>query len=406
MAVEVRPCTKEEFLAGLTPIFHYFGRVPSEDSITSLSSVLRPERLHAAFEDGRAVGGAGALELPLTVPGGERVPAAGVTTVGVLPTHRRRGILRAMMRAQLDDVHARGEPVAFLWASEGTIYGRFGYGVASLGGSIELGRVHGRYVDGVETPGTVRLLGSTAEALELLPPVYERVAAEIPGMFERTEAWWQTRTLADPEWRRQGGGEQCCALLEIDGEPEAYALYRVNPSFEQGSSTGVTVVIEALGASPGAVASIWRFLLDVDWMQRVRAGLLPVDHPLLLLLAEPRRAEFTIGDALWLRLVDVAAALGARSLRGEDELVLQVTDEFCPWNDGRWRVSPRGTERAESASADLALDVSALACVYLGGFTFRELARAGRVAELTSGGLERADGLFHTDRAPWCPEIF
>jgi predicted acetyltransferase len=402
-SIDVRPCTADELGEGLTPIFHYFGRTPTEEGLRSLAPVLAPERLHAAFENGRAVGGAGAFTFTLTVPGG-RAPAAGVTTVGVLPTHRRRGILRAMMRAQLDDVHERGEPVAYLWASEATIYGRFGYGVASLGGEMEIRRERGGFVDGVELAGETRLV-SHEEALELVPPVYERVAEETPGMFARTRAWWEARTLNDPEWRRAGRGEMVRAVLEVEGEVEGYALYRLAPAFELGSSTGATVAIEALATTPEATAGIWRFLLDVDWMERVQASLLPIDHPLLLLLAEPRRARFTLGDALWVRLVDVKKALAGRSYNEGKDVVLELTDAFCSWNAGRWLVSPSGVKRTRKRT-DIALDVSALASVYLGGFTFGELARAGRARELTNGGLEVGDKLFYTDRAPWCPEIF
>jgi predicted acetyltransferase len=401
--VEVRPCTAEELSEGLVPIFHYFGRAPTEERLGTLTPVLRPERLHAAYEDGTAVGGAGAFEFTVTVPGG-RVPAAGVTTVAVLPTHRRRGILRAMMRAQLDDVHERGEPLAYLWASEATISGRFGYGLASLIAEMEIPRNRARFAPGVGTDGSVRLV-TLEEALGRFPPLYEQVAAATPGMFARTREWWEARNLADPDFRRGGGGDLVRTLLEVDGEPAGYALYRLNPSFEYGSSTGVTAVIEAVGTSPQATAAIWRFVLDVDWMDRVRASLLPVDHPLLLLLAEPRRARFTVGDGLWLRVVDVESALAARSYASDDEVVLEVADEFCPWNEGRWLVSAGGVGRTEQ-DADVRLDVSALASVYLGGFTFSQLGRAGRASEATNRGLERADRLFYTDRAPWCPEIF
>jgi predicted acetyltransferase len=164
-------------------------------------------------------------------------------------------------------------------------------------------------------------------------------------------------------------------------------------------------VIEAIGATADATASLWRFALDVDWMARVRARLLPIDHPLLLLLAEPRRARFTLADGVWVRLVDVGAALSARSYAADGTAALEVEDGFCAWNAGRWRISDGAAERTNDA-ADVALDVSSLASVYLGGFTFRELARAGRARELANGGLERADRLFYTDRAPWCPEIF
>jgi predicted acetyltransferase len=403
MAIEVRVCAPDELKLGLTPIFHFFGTTPSEEGVEALGRVLPADRLHVALEDGTAVGGAGAFPFELTVPGG-RVRAAGVTVVGVLPTHRRRGILRQMMRAQLDDVHARGEPVAYLWASEETIYGRFGYGIASFSGEIDLARDRSAFYRPLDALGRIRLVG-VDEALELLPPIYERVALATPGMFRRTREWWEARTLADPEWRRRGEGELNRAALEVDGEPQAYALYRVKLQFEVGTSTGYTRVVEAIGATPPATARIWRFLLDVDWMDRIKASLLPVDHPLFLLLAEPRRLGFRVGDGLWARLVDVEAALAARSYRAGEPVVLDVADAFCPWNEGRWRVAAADVSRSDEP-AGLRLDVSALGSVYLGGLTFAQLARAGRVEELEEGAIRRADDLFHTDVAPWCAEVF
>jgi len=401
--LEVRPCRPEEMAQGLRPIFHFFGSAPSEEAVENLSTLVTPERLFAAFEDGDAVGGAGSFPFELTVPGG-RVRAAGVTVVGVLPSHRRRGVLRELMRAQLDAVHERGEPVAYLWASESTIYGRFGYGMASLAGAVDLARERSVYAQPFEPYGRVRLIDRD-EALELVPPVYEQVARETSGMFGRSREWWELRALADPEWRRRGGGELQRAVLAADGEVEAYALYRLRPEFEHFASVGTTEVIEALATSPAATAAIWRFLLDVDWMSRITAQLLPVDHPLFFLLAEPRRMRFMLTDALWVRLVDVGAALSGRSFAGDGEVVLDVADAFCPWNEGRWRVGRAGAEQT-AAAADLRLDAAALGSVYLGGFTFAELARAARVEELRSGALARADALFRTDRAPWCVEIF
>ena len=180
----------------------------------------------------------------------------------------------------------------------------------------------------------------------------------------------------------------------------AYAIYRLKMGFEAGSSTGEVRVIEAMGVSPEATAGIWRYLLDVDWMDRLEAELLPVDHPLFLLLEQPRRMRFRLADSLWLRLVDVGTALAARSLEGD--VVLEVKDAFCPWNEARYSFD--GAKTMEDA--DLRLDVSDLASVYLGGFTFAQLLRAGRIEELTDGALGRADAAFRTDRAPWCPEIF
>ncbi len=159
-------------------------------------------------------------------------------------------------------------------------------------------------------------------------------------------------------------------------------------------------MLEAMGVSPEATAGIWRFLLDIDWMERLQAWLLPVDHPLFLLLEHPRRMRFRVGDSLWVRLVDVGAALAARSLEGD--VVLEVADAFCPWNDARYGLDGSKT----TARADLRLDASDLGSAFLGGFTFAQLLRAGRVEELTEGAVARADAAFRTDRAPWCPEIF
>jgi predicted acetyltransferase len=404
MAIEIGTCaTVEEMRKGISPIFHFFGQhEPSDESIDRFGRVMRPERVHTASEDGTVVGGAAAFAFELTVPGG-RVPAAGVTVVGVLPTHRRRGILRSLMRAQLDDVRERGEPVAYLWASEASIYGRFGYGIASLAGEVDIRRPYSAFAAPAEPYGRARLV-SHEEALELFPVVYDAVAAGTPGMFARSREWWDARVLADAEWRRAGGGEMVRVVLEANGEPDAYALYRLHVAFEGGVSTGKTSVIEALARSPEGTRAIWRYLLDVDWMDRVTGSLLTPDHPLLLLVAEPRRLNLTVGDALWVRLVDVRAALAGRTFAAGDAVVLDVADEFCPWNAGRYRVGET-VERTDDP-ADLGVDVTALGSVYLGGFTFAQLARALRVEELRPGGIERADTLFRTDRLPWCPEIF
>lgn len=398
--MEIRRAQADEVLAGIAPVSHYFGSRPTEETGARFARVLRPERMHVAEEGSVIVGGASAFEFQLTVPGAI-VPAAGVTIVGVLPTHRRRGVLTKLMRAQLDDVHERGETLACLWSSEAPIYGRFGYGMAALCGEIDIERVYAGFRGPPEHGGTFRLLG-LEEALEAIPPVYARVAAETPGMFARPREWWEARVLADPVERRDGAGEMARVVLERAGEAIAYGLYRLKMEWADGSSTGQIQVVEAMGLSPEATAGIWRHLLDIDWMERLQAWLLPVDHPLFLLLEQPRRMRFRIGDSLWVRLVDVGAALAARRHRGEEDVVLQVEDAFCPWNEGRYRLDGSKT----AAAADLSLDVSDLASVYLGGFAFGQLLRARRVEELREGAVARADAALRPDRAPWCPEIF
>ena len=405
MDVDVRPCVSaEEVKQAIAPITTYFGRsAPNPDYTERLTCVLAAERVYAAWEGGRVVGGLGAFPFQLTVPGG-RVPAAGVTIAGVLPTHRRRGLLREMMRLQLDASHARDEPVACLWATEGTIYGRFGFGLASFTAEIDLARERSAFHAPFPSFGHVRLV-SLGIAEELLAPIYERVAVETPGMFARSSAWWQARILADPEWRRRGNGDLQCAVLEHEGRPAAYAFYRINPAFQRGIQTGSVAVVEAVADSPEATCGIWRYLLDIDWMARVKADLLPVDHRLLLLMAEPRRLDFSLRDGLWVRLIDVETAMSARSYQVRGSFVIDVIDEFCPGNAGCWRVGSDGVERTDEA-AGLRCDISALGSVYLGGFSWSQLARALRVQELLPGVIAHADTIFQTGKAPWCPEIF
>lgn len=404
MAIEVSPCSSvEDLSAALNPIMHYFGGGFTEQDSKRWSRTIELSRMQAAREDGAVIGGAGSFAFDIGVPGGT-VPAAGVTVVGVLPTHRRRGVLTAMMRAQLDDIHRRGESIAYLWASEETIYRRFGYGMASLCGEVEIPKEANAFERPFTSRGLVRMVGEE-EALEPFSLIHERVRQETPGMFSRTADWWKVRTLADSERKRGGGGVLNRVLLTVDGEPEGYALYRMHQNMESGSSTGFLNVIEAVGSTLDATREIWRFLLDVDWIARVKANLLPVDHPLLFLMARPRQMKLRLIDALWVRLVDVQKALAARTIAPGEPVVLDVKDTFCPWNEGRYRIASGGIERTQAAP-DLAIEVNVLGSVYLGGFSFTQLMRAGLVAELKSGAAARSDTLFPRDRAPWCPEIF
>jgi predicted acetyltransferase len=402
---DVRPTQNvDEFERAFLAIGQYFGTELTPERIERFTQSLPLERMHAAFENGNIVGGAGVFPFEFSVPGGS-IRCAGVTVVGVYPTHRRRGVLRTMMRAQLDDIHERGEPIAALWASEESIYGRFGYGMASESGEIVLAREHSEYALPFEPQGRVRFL-EPEEALDVLPSLWDAAFAETPGMFRRERPWWEHRTIADPPERRDGGGPKRFPVVEIDGKAEAYAIYRHNPSWEEGSSSAKLSVIEAIGATPRGTAEIWRFLLDIDWQATVESYLLPVDHPLFLLLAEPRRMKFRVGDGLWVRLVDVGAALSARTYAQDGELVLDVIDEFAPWNAGRWKLSNGSCERTDD-EADLRCDVTTLGSVYLGGFSFSQLFRAFRVEELREGAIDRADAIFRrTSVAPWCPEIF
>ena len=406
MTWEVRP-TKDldEFKRAVGAIGHYFGGWPADDEAAQrFSSNLPLERMHAAIDGDRIVGGAGAFPFELTVPGGT-VRCGGVTVVGVLPTHRRRGILTAMMRTQLEDIRERGEPVAALWASEEVIYRRFGYGVASLSGEMTLASGFAGLRQAPDERAAVRLV-ALDEANEVLAPIYDRVRARTPGMFTRSGTWWETRTLSDPPDRRQGGGEKNVLVVELDGDAAGYALYRIHTKFESGAAAGHVDVIEAVADGPVATRELWRVLLDMDWKATLKAYLLPIDHPLLHQLRYPRRMQLRVGDGLWVRLVDVGAALSARAYADAGPVVLEVEDPFLPENAGRWRIAGGAADRTDEAP-DLAMDVGELGAAYLGGFTFGELVRSGLVREAREGGAARADAVFLTAAPkPWCPEIF
>jgi predicted acetyltransferase len=401
--VDVRPCSShEELRDALNAISHYFGHENHLEDAERFAKWIEVERMHAAFDGARIIGGAGAFTFRMSVPGGALIPAAGITVVGVLPTHRRRGVLSRLMREQLEDCRARGDFAAYLWASEATIYGRFGYGLASRMGGISLGKDRTRFAVPFEARGTVRIV-DLAEAARTFPPLYEQVVARRPGTFVRTKEWWETRKLFDDPARRQGGPKNL-VLLELDGKPAGYAIYNVKQDWVSGFSKGVVNVVEVVAPTPEAARELWRWLFDFDWTSEFNADLLPLDHELFMLVAEPRRMQFKINDGVWVRLIDVGQALSARTYN-DGEIVLEVEDAFMPENAGRWRVTSSGAQRTDDA-ADLRLDISGLGSVYLGGFTFGELVRGSRAHELTDGASVRADALFRTNVEPWCPEIF
>jgi predicted acetyltransferase len=407
MAIEVRACRANELNRFLDTCQRSFHQHLRDIEVVRDSKLLPPERAFAAFDGEDIVGTAGAFEFSLSIPGGE-VPAAGVTMVGVLPSHRRKGIMRGLMRFQLDDARERNEPISILLASEDAIYQRFGYGLAADQGHIEVERDRAHWLDDPGPQGKTRLV-SLEEAMKYIPAIYDRVREQTPGMFARSTDWWEHHTLTDDEEVRRGTGPMFCAVLEIDNRDEAYALYRVKPDWPEGISRSRLIVKEAMAVNPVAAREIWRFLFGIDLVDRVEAWLLPADFPIYLMMLEPRRLRYTYGDSLWLRLVDVRSALGARSYARQGSIAVQVSDSFCPWNEGTWRVSFDGRVadvEATEAEADLKLDVRDLAAAYLGAFSFARLALAGRAQELRAGALNRADEMFRTGRAPWCPEIF
>lgn len=407
MAIDYRTCRADEigdFLKAVETAFFFDAR---EEDAQRVARVIDHNRLFVACDDDLIVGGGGTFTFSLTVPGGE-LPAGGITMVGVLPSHRRRGILTEIMRMQLEDCRARGEPLAVLLASEGPIYQRFGFGLASYWCHLDIERDRARFKNDPGPVGRTRLVDRD-EALKILPEVYDRVRAASPGMFRRSSEWWDAHRLRDDPEDRKGSSKLYMAVWEHEGRAEAYALYRSQPEWEDGMPTGRLEVKEVIAPSPPATREIWRFLFGVDLIARIRAISEPVDCPLLYMLTEPRRLRFRLTDGLWLRVVDLPAALRGRSYAQEGVVTLEVGDGFCPWNEGLWRLEVGSGEvvcERSDGPADLRLSAEELGAIYLGGTTFAELGRGGRVEELAGGARARADAMFATERAPTCPEMF
>ena len=407
MTVEIRPVPADGMRPWFESIMTAFGEELTEEQWKLDQLTLEPDRALGGYDGDKVVGGGGAFSLKMTVPGGATVPVGGVTMVGVMPTHRRQGVLRSLMARQLADVRDRGEPMAALWASEGSIYQRFGYGLATTNGSVEIERDRASFRKPIAASGMVELRDVDAARPALLK-IYDSVRATTPGFYERKPAWWDV-VLSDAEFRRRGAGKRFNAVLTRDGEDVGYALYRIKSEWLNTGPANTLIVLELMGVDADAVAQLWRYVFGVDLMSHIRSRLGPPDHPLLLMVAEPRRLQLRVGDALWVRIVDVPRALKARGYAADGSIVLEITDEFMPDVAGRWRLTVNGgngTVDATIDAPDLQLEIQDLAAVYLGGFTFASLGRADRTVECTPGARDRADALFATTVVPWCPEVF
>ncbi|KGH45263.1 GCN5 family acetyltransferase [Modestobacter caceresii] len=410
IADQLRPITAEEwprFVRGMRTTFGHDHAGPYMDSPAPTAEL---DRSLALFDGERVAATAGIYSLEMTVPGAV-VPTAGVTWVTVSPTHRRRGVLTAVMRRQLREVHAAGrEPVAALWAAEWPIYGRFGYApVASRGGWNGLTeRLHLRPDVDCGT-GTVRLV-EVEEFRPAAAALHQQVRRFVPGNMARDDRWWERRLHDSAELAAGGPPRQLALHAEADGTVTGFASYRVRAAWTDTSEPDGTLTVEEVRASsPTAYAALWRFLLAHDLMRTIEYPQGPADDALPHLLVDGRAWHARPVDTLWVRLVDVGAALSARRYPAPLDMVFEVRDRFCDWNDGRWHVwgHPAGAHSDRTdRDPDLVLDVEALAAAYLGGVSLASLQAAGRVTEVSPGAVTQASTAFRWPVAPWCPDSF
>ena len=401
MGLTIRTLAEEDYPTFYAVLAAAFLDDPHESDAADERPLFDLDRAHGVFDGEEMIGTAAVLPRDLTVPGGP-VPAAAVTSVGVKPGNRRRGVLTQLMRAQLHGLHDEGlEAFATLWASEGSIYGRFGYGVAAQVTDLRLPR-GAAFHPGVDVGDErVREL-PREEAMPLARAIYDRVAPTRVGHLSRTGASWDHH-LADEERHRDGLTKYRFALL-----PDGYAVYRVKISWTDRGPENEVNLRELVAADDRTYAALYRYLLDLDLVGELRY-FTGSDDPVFHLLRNPRLARRANRESLWVRVVDLDRALVQRSYLSDVDVVLDVADEFCPWNADRWRFTVKegeATVRRVTDEPDVALDINALGAAYLGGTRLTTLAKAQHVRELTPGALRALSHAFVGESAPHCPEVF
>ena len=392
------PDELDDFFASLAVAFS--DPRPDPEEVETDKQVAELDRTFAAFEDDRIVGCAGVYTQRMVAPGGARVPTAGVTMVGVVPTHRRRGILRELMAMMLDQAAERGESMASLFASQGAIYGRFGFGHAAhhLEFDIALDRL--TWAEGTEPTGRVTL-HARDEALPVMRRIYERAIENRPAALEVDDNWMNIGF-----WESKKDDERVFYAIHADdaGTPDAFAMYGIKHEWPRGLPSSEVKVKRFAATTPESHIGMWRYLCSIDLMARVKVDLRPVDEPLQWLLEEPRALRPHLEDGLFLRPVDVAAAWSARGYAGSGSLVVEVDDAFRPEAAGTFLLEVDdgvGTCTRTDREPDLRCSANAVGSTYVGGVTWTTLAGANRVHEVSPGSLARADALFRSDIAPW-----
>jgi predicted acetyltransferase len=410
----VRPMQDGDRGLALDAVWRAFGWGPRtlEADVIVSDRAIEVDRTLLALDTRSAqevVGTTSAYSLRMTAPGGACVPVAGVWMVSVTPTHRRRGVLSAMMRRQLTDLAATGEATAALWTTEAAIYQRYGYGLATWRQRIELDLVRAQFTPranalAAQSPARLRHM-ALLDALPHLTAVHQAVLDARPGMLARTEH----------RWKQLMGGEdgptpEIVVAVGPDG-PTGYAVYRIREGNPALVPAGEVSVQEVSAQDPATHAQLWRYLLDLDLMRTLSCDSRPLPDPLAHLLLDHRQMYAKVDDALWVRILDVPRALGERAFAGPVDLVLEVTDDLLPANAGCWRVTVTATGQAALAQRtsdqpDLSMDVSDLGAAHLGATLLHDLAHAGRVVEHTRGALTTASAAWSWSPSAACLEVF
>ncbi len=369
--------------------------------------VFEPERSLLAVDGNQIVAHVGAYGRQLAVPG-NTCPAAHVALIAVAPAYRRQGLLSGLMARQLAGLATRRQAIAVLWASEGRIYHRYGFGLASTRLDVTADvREIGRLPAPGQWLGQLRDL-SVSDGVGTARVVYDNVWRARPGWSERTDAWWRHLT-ADPPGRRYGATPLRMLVAEGPDGAKGYAIWRATGQWSATGPAGSVEVREMVADAADALRELWRFLLGVDLTRTVSYPFGSVDDPLLHLVEEPRRLAGALADALWVRVADLPTALAGRRYRVPVDVVLSVRDDLLPENAGLWRLSgdnSGATCASTSAEPDMSLDVRDLGAAYLGGTRLAALAAAARIREHRRGALAAADAAFSWHEPPSAVEMF
>ncbi|WP_164479171.1 GNAT family N-acetyltransferase [Nakamurella antarctica] len=383
-----------------------FLELPPQDVLDQvIAPALELDRFTGVFDHNDIVGAAGIFSKSLTLPGGVRAPVAAVTWVSVQPGYTGQGILRRLMTDQLKTLHEkRSEPIALLTASESGIYGRFGYGLASLSAGRQIPQ--GLELRSIPQQGSVTHMKRDA-ALPAIRSLHQRIAEQTTGFLSRSEATWNY-LFSDHQYFRDGQSN-----LEFVLHADGYVAFRTKGSFDARGPAGTLVIIELCAATPQAHAALWAHLLSYSLVREISYGRSSLDDPIQDLVVDPRAIRTTTRDHLWLRIVDLDRAIGLRSYSSAARVRVRVTDATCPWNDGTWELTLTAGPRSFGASsavrtaklAEIVLDISDLGAAFLGGARIARLAAAGRITG-DHTAIADLDLAMSTASAPWCPEGF
>ncbi|GAB7189735.1 GNAT family N-acetyltransferase [Kineococcus sp. NUM-3379] len=391
------------------PATGFFQPLPTPGELEHRSRRVLGHRLRAGSLDGRWVGSLRSFDTELTLPGARVVPANAVSAVAVLPTHRRRGVLTALLRADLAAARERGEVLSVLIASEAPIYGRFGFGAATEGSSWEVDPARVRFREEAPADGgsleQVEARGARAQ----LQAVHERARRARAGGLLRDERWWDLGTGVLPGPETWDGTHRTVLRRGPDGTPDGYCRWTVSGSHAGRVSTATLHVHDLTATTPAAHRALWELVTSVDLVRRVRADDRPVDETLPWLLRDPRAAQrASQDDFLWVRVLDPVAALAARGYEAPGRLVLRVHDPAGP-AAGTLLLESDGADAQvlpSAAEPDVELGVDALGSLLLGGVPAALLARTGRLRARDEAAVRRATALFRTAEAPWCATWF